>query len=229
MTAISLVKDQGKRILRWRRATWEEYTARRDRYQGSEFSRVKLFFYENSLLVDNTGWEGINHAIVRELFRFIFLLGFSQRSEKVTSMGGRLFEKDDKGAGSPDLVLYVGEDYPVWAEGESRKIDLGRWRVPDLVGEISDTTLTSDLDKKKRLYLMLGIAEYWVVDVSGRRAFLFCLDDSGRYEEVSTSKILVGATDDLFRQTMLKLKTMSNMQAANWFQQQLLAANTQTD
>jgi Uma2 family endonuclease len=47
--------------------------------------------------------------------------------------------------------------------GESRFIDLDRWRVPDLVAEVSDTTLASDLDEKKQLYVALGIPEYWVV------------------------------------------------------------------
>ena len=88
---------------------------------------------------------------------------------------------------------------------------------------------TSDLDKKKRMYAMLGIAEYWVIDVAGRRAFLFCLDDSGQYQEFSESKILVGATDGLFRQAMLNLKTMSNMQVANWFREQLSVARTSVE
>lgn len=98
--------------------------------------------------------------------------------------------------------------------------------MPDLVGEISDTTLASDLDQKKRMYAMLGIAEYWVIDVAGHRAFLFCLDDSGQYQEVSESKILVGAAGGLFRQAMPNLKTMSNMQVANWFREQLAVART---
>ncbi|MBP0031090.1 MAG: Uma2 family endonuclease [Roseofilum sp. Guam] len=37
----------------------------------------------------------------------------------------------------------------------------------DLVGEISDTTLSSDLDQKKHLYASFCIPEYWVIDVKG--------------------------------------------------------------
>lgn len=58
-----------------------------------------------------------------------------------------------KGAGSPDVVIDVGDDYSKWTEGETRKIDLNRWRLPDLVGEVSDTTLASDLDEKKAVCL----------------------------------------------------------------------------
>jgi Uma2 family endonuclease len=58
-------------------------------------------------------------------------------------------------AAAPDLVLYLGEDYPRREPGTSRRLDLERWRVPNLVGEISDTTLASDLDEKKALYAAL--------------------------------------------------------------------------
>jgi Uma2 family endonuclease len=71
-----------------------------------------------------------------------------------------LDEKPNTKAGTPDLVLYWGEDYPRWQPGESRRIDLNQWRVPNLVGEISDTTLATDLDEKKQLYADLEIPEY---------------------------------------------------------------------
>ena len=45
----------------------------------------------------------------------------------------------------------------------------------NLVGEISDPTLSTDLDEKKHLYAELGIPEYWVVDVQGKRVFCFHL------------------------------------------------------
>src|SRR5205085_776518 len=38
-----------------------------------------------------------------------------------------------------------------------------------LVVEVSDTTLGFDLTTKARLYARAGIAEYWVLDIPGRR------------------------------------------------------------
>ncbi len=63
------------------------------------------------------------------------------------------------GAGAPDKVLYIGGDFHQWQKGEPRRINLNQSRVPDLVGEIADTTLTSDLDEKKRLYAALQIPD----------------------------------------------------------------------
>ena len=42
-----------------------------------------------------------------------------------------------------------------------------------LVVEISDTTLQDDLDTKKTLYARAGVAEYWVLNVTNRRLFVF--------------------------------------------------------
>ncbi len=57
------------------------------------------------------------------------------------SLGGCLIEKPNKQAASPDLVLYIGGGSPRWQEGEPRRINLTQWRVPDLAGEVADTTV----------------------------------------------------------------------------------------
>jgi hypothetical protein len=89
-----------------------------------------------------------------------------------------LIEKPDTHACVPDLVLYKGENIPRWQPGEPRRIILNRHRLPDLVGEIADTTLSLDLDEQKQLYANLGIAEYWVIDVKGMRLFAFGLTEA---------------------------------------------------
>jgi Uma2 family endonuclease len=225
MTSLSPSRNRQNSLLNWQPASWDSYVRSRDQHENAATSRVKLFFYKDALLVDDMGWEGINHATVRELFGFIFLFYFSQYPQRpITSLGGCLFEKEGKGAGSPDLVVYAGDNYPQWQAGESRKIDLEKWRVPDLVGEVSDTTLALDLDQKKQLYAAMGIAEYWVVDVRGQQVFLFLLDQHGQYREASESALLSGVSGSLLERTLLKLETMTNMEAANWFQQQIAQA-----
>jgi len=53
-----------------------------------------------------------------------------------------------------------------------------------LVVEVSDTTLNFDLTTKAALYARAGIAEYWVLDVSGRRLIVHRHPRSGKYTEV---------------------------------------------
>ncbi len=117
-------------------------------------------------------------------------------------------------------MLYLGEDYPRWRPGDRRYINLDRNRVPNLVGEIADTTLASDLDEKKHLYADLGIPKYWVVDVRGRQVLAFILQEN-TYQESEISIALSGLPIELLEQTLDRLTEGKNGSAANWFSQQI--------
>jgi len=53
-----------------------------------------------------------------------------------------------------------------------------------LVIEVSDSTLSFDLRIKAALYARAGIAEYWVLDIAGRRMFVHRDPRGGRYTSV---------------------------------------------
>ncbi|MEG4801687.1 Uma2 family endonuclease [Microcoleus sp. ARI1-B5] len=206
-------------------ATWEDYLAYRD---AQNDDNIGLFFNGDRLLVIDMGKEGINHASINNLFTMLFAFWFSQTPGLIfTSLGGCLLEKPKKQAASPDLMLYLGSEYPTWQTGERRYINLEQWRVPDLVGEISDTTLTIDLDEKKYLYADLGIPEYWVIDVKGLRVFAFRLQSNGKYQECETSLALSGLPISLLNQTLERLNAETNGSAAIWFAQQIASLKTE--
>lgn len=128
-------------------------------------------------------------------------------------------EKSGKQAAAPDLVLYLGDNVPTWNKGEPRRIDLDKWPVPDLVGEVADTTLVSDLDEMKYLYAALGVPEYWVIDVKGRQVLAFQLQSNGKYQICETSAALAGLPIALLEQTLEQLAESTNITAAAWFMQ----------
>lgn len=203
----------------WKEATWDDYLNYRDTLEDQ---RIKLYYYQNKLLIQ-MGKEGINHTSINDLFTMILFIWFSQHPEiKMNSFGGVLLEKKEKRSAAPDLVVYLGEDYPKWKQGESRYINLDQWPVPNLVGEISDTTLSSDLDEKKHLYADLGIPEYWVIDVQAKRVFAFQLQDNGQYQEGDVSLVLRGLPIKLLVETLERLDQETNVNVANWFSQQVL-------
>ncbi|UFP93351.1 Uma2 family endonuclease [Gloeobacter morelensis] len=205
-------------LRRWHRAGWSDYVALRD---APIRERMKLAFDRGWLWVD-MGGEGINHAGVSDLFTMIFgFWAIQYPGQLFTSLGRCLLEKPETQACAPDLVLYVGENFPRWQPGEPRRVDLRRTRVPDLVGEISDTTLTSDLDEQKHLYAALGIPEYWVVDVQGGRVFAFELAENSQYRVCSTSRALAGLPIALLEQALQRLGEGTNTSAATWFTQQI--------
>ena len=208
----------------WEPATWDDYLRYRDD-PNSEI--VRLFFSDERIFVD-MGKEGINHASVARLFAMLFFIWFNRFSDQIVSdLGGCLIEKPNQVAASPDLVLYIGEGVPEWESGKTRYIDLNKWRVPDLVGEISDTTLASDLDEKKKIYADLGIPEYWVIDVLGKRVIAFRLQSNGIYQQIFQSVALPNLPVALLEETLERLNVGTNISAASWFNQQIANLNVE--
>lgn len=205
-------------ILQQRDATWQDYVNVRD---SLDIDWRKIAFHKGWLWVD-MGTEGPEHASFSDLMTAIFFIWvFLNPDVTLQSYGRCLIELPTTHACAPDLVLYKGENIPKWQPGEPRRIELNRHRLPDLVGEIADTTLSLDLDEQKQLYASLGIAEYWVIDVKGMRLFAFALTEKGVYEAIQVSQMLAGLPIALVEQTLERLATETNTAAANWLMQQL--------
>lgn len=205
-------------IPKWKPATWEDYLTY---CEDPNLDEVRVFFNQGYLFVD-MGNEGINHARFSRLFAMLFLSWFARQPEQIfDDLGGCVIEKPKTQGASPDLVLYIGEGSPQWQEGEPRRINLNEWRVPDLVGEVADTTLATDLDEKKQLYAALGIPEYWVIDIKGERVLAFRLQEDGKYKQITDSVALKGLPISLLEQTLAQMNQGTNGSAALWFAQQI--------
>lgn len=211
----SVIIDSPARISSWRNATWSEYLECVKNLGEQE----RIFFNLDTIWID-MGNEGINHSRFNELFTLILFVWFSRQTDvKFDLLGGCVMEKPQTQSAAPDKVLYVGGDSPRCKSGEPCRVNLDLWRVPDLVAEIADTTLATDLDEKKQLYLALGIPEYWVIDVKGRQVLAFGLVDR-KYEQCSESVALTGLPIELLEQTLEQMDN-ENGNAALWFAAQI--------
>ncbi|MFS8923412.1 Uma2 family endonuclease [Synechococcus sp. B60.1] len=205
-------------ILERHDATWQDYLTIGNH---PTLDWQKISFYQGWLWV-NMGKEGPEHASVSDFITIIFgFWAFLHPDVPLQSYGRCLIEYPETHACAPDLVLYKGENIPRYQAGEPRRIDLRFQRPPDLVGEIADTTLALDLDEQKQLYASLGIPEYWVIDVKGRRVFAFALAEDGRYRAIAQSQVLAGLPIALLEQALERLASQTNTAAANWLLQQL--------
>jgi len=214
----ALEKNQNFPYSQWHPATWEDYEKFRD---DPSPEHIQLFFYNYQLLVENRGWEGILHSEVCELLSAILVMWLMEHPEiKSKILGSCLMEKAGKQAAAPDISIYLGENLPQYQKGELRSINLDQQRSPDLVIEVADTTLDSDLDQKKHLYAELGIPEYWVIDATGGQVFVFILRDQ-EYRRTKNSKLILGFTEQLLSKVIEQMKIGSNISAASWFRQQL--------
>jgi Uma2 family endonuclease len=218
----NVVTIPSQKINSWRSASWAEYL---QRVENPHSESERIFFHQDTIWID-MGNEGINHARFNELFSLLLFVWFSRQDNvKFDLLGGCVLEKPSSQGAAPDKVLYIGGESPRWQTGEPRRVNLEQWRVPDLVAEISDTTLPVDLDEKKQLYLALGIPEYWVIDVRGRQVWAFRLVE-GKYQECSESEVLKGLPIDLLEQTLAQMDD-DNGNVALWFADQIKDLPTQ--
>ncbi len=218
MTALSTISTSWPVIIdRQPTATWEDYLQRIENPHGK---LERVFFDHGAMWIEDMGNEGINHARFNKLLTLIFGFWFAQQKNvQFDLLGGCVLEKPPHQGAAPDEVLYIGENSPQYQSGGSRRVDLTQWRVPDLVVEIDDTTLASDLDEKKQLYLTLAIPEYWVVDVKGKRVLAFRLV-ADKYQECMESVALAGLPIELLEQTLEQMD-QANGHAALWFATQI--------
>jgi Uma2 family endonuclease len=217
MASTTVTSTTQSALPQWIPATWDDFIAY---CEDPTLDEVRVFFDRGYLFVD-MGNEGINHARFIRLFAMLFLSWFARKPGVLfDDLGGCVLEKPKTQGASPDLVLYIGEGSPQWQEGEPRRVNLTQWRIPDLVGEVADTTLATDLDEKKQLYAALEIPEYWVIDIKGERVLAFRLQDNKKYQEIEYSLALEGLPISLLEQTLAQLHS-GNGNAALWFAQQI--------
>ena len=221
MAAIAQIqaRQSPSELPQWYVASWDDYV---EWVQTAKADHFRIFFNQGRLFID-MGWEGVDHARFRELLAMLFFAWFSRRmpGQAFDCLGGCILEKPKQRAASPDEVLYIGSDVPRWQSGESRRVNLRQWRVPDLVCEVGDTTLATDLDEKKQIYTALEIPEYWVIDVQAARVMAFRLSPEGLYQQQMQSGALKGLDMALVEQAFRRLATESNGTVAQWFAQQL--------
>ncbi len=77
----------------------------------------------------------------------------------------------------PDAIVFRQAGRGLQA-GEPQPGDL------DLVVEVADTTLRFDLGVKAALYARAAVAEYWVVDLNGRRLIVHRIPDAAGYRSI---------------------------------------------
>jgi Uma2 family endonuclease len=200
-----------------RQATWDNYL---QRVEDPQRELERVFFNCGVMWIEDMGNEGINHSRFNKLLTMILYSWFAEQGNvKFDLLGGCVLEKPPAQGAAPDEVLYIGENSPPSPAAGSRRVNLNQCRVPDLVVEISDTTLSTDLDRKKQLYLALEIPEYWVVNIRGKQVIAFRLID-GEYEECTESIALSGLPIQLLEQTIDQMDN-HNGNAALWFAAQI--------
>ncbi|TRU21890.1 MAG: Uma2 family endonuclease, partial [Microcystis aeruginosa Ma_SC_T_19800800_S464] len=93
--------------------------------------------------------------------------------------------------------------------------DLNQYPPPDLVIEISKSTLNDDLGNKRLLYEELGVSEYWSVKVDDPQIFAFEIIDRGS-TRIDTSKVLPNLKLSVLESALQQARTRDQSQVGRW-------------
>jgi Uma2 family endonuclease len=118
----------------------------------------------------------------------------------------------------PDVSYYLGEKANLIPNGTSI-IDLNQYSPPDLVIEISKSTLNDDLGNKRLLYEELGVSEYWSVSVDNPQIFAFEIIDRGS-QRIDISKVLPDLKISVLESALQQARTRDQSQVGRWLMSQ---------
>lgn len=94
-----------------------------------------------------------------------------------------------------------------------------RYPVPDLVIEVSKTSLLDDLGTKRTLYETMGISEYWVIDVQKAEILAYAIAAQGS-QRIRDSQALPGLTISLLEEALHRSRSNAQSQVGAWLLQQ---------
>ncbi|MEI6064066.1 MAG: Uma2 family endonuclease, partial [Pseudanabaena sp. ELA748] len=119
----------------------------------------------------------------------------------------------------PEASYYVGANADVIPWG-TRIIDLDQYPLPDLVIEISDTSLADDLGAKRLQYEDLGISEYWIVNVQTMQIFAFAHGHDGSIRRIRESVVLTGLKLEILEQALQRSRQENQSATTAWLMEQ---------
>jgi Uma2 family endonuclease len=152
----------------WIKASWEEYL---EAIKNFPENQGKSYYYNGYYRLEMTP-IGNDHASDYAILIFAVSLYATLKNLAFSAKDNCSFRKSGYREVQPDISYYFAEKANLISYGTSL-IDLNQYPPPDLVIEISKSTLNDDLGNKRLLYEELGVSEYWSVKVDDPQIFAF--------------------------------------------------------
>ena len=202
----------------WLSAPWQDFINIAD---APNSAKLKSYYYNGKMRFEpmSTGSDRSNdHALI------LFALSFFAASQRIpmTAKDGCSYRKTGSTEFQPDASYYIGDKADVIPWG-TRVIDLDRYPLPDLVIEISDTSLADDLGAKRLQYEDLRISEYWIVNVQIMQIFAFTITPDGSSRRIRESLVLSGLNLEILEQALQRSRQENQSATTAWLMEQFRA------
>lgn len=206
-----LITDQ------WISATWDEFV---QILENPQYAEARCYYDKNQIkqMRIETMPVGSEHALDNGIIYAVIFLYCTLKNLPHKGLLNASYVKTGFQGCQPDISYYIGE-IAALAPRSSSIVSLDESPVPNLVIEISSSTIGDDLGKKRLLYEQLGTSEYWVVDVQEVKIIALEMLENGGSRQITVSKLLGGlAIADL--ETALKLsREKSQSEVGAWILQ----------
>jgi Uma2 family endonuclease len=194
----------------WRKADWETYISAID---SPEHEKHQGYYYSGYMRIEDMP-TGADHSRYHVIITFAINLFCTIGGIAINGFDNCTYRKTGIRECQPDLSYYCEEKARLASIGTS-VINLDEQATPNLVIEISNTTLEDDLGAKRLLYEEMGIAEYWVVDVQNTLIYAFTMIDRGS-RRIDTSLVLPGLSIETITTALNLSKEQDQSQIGKW-------------
>jgi Uma2 family endonuclease len=194
----------------WIKGSWEEYLAAINNFPEN---KGKSYYYNGYYRLEMTP-IGNDHASDHAILIFAVSLYATLKNLTFNAKDNCSFRKSGYREVQLDISYYFAEKANLIPYGTSI-IDLNQYPPPDLVIEISKSTLNDDLGNKRLLYEELGVSEYWSVKVDEPQIFAFEIIDRGS-KRIDISKVLPNLKLAVLESALQQARTRDQSQVGRW-------------
>jgi len=194
----------------WIKASWEEYL---EAIKNLPENKGKSYYYNGYYRLEMTP-IGNDHASDHAILIFAVSLYATLKNLSFNAKDNCSFRRSGYREVQPDISYYFADEANLIPYGTSI-IDLNQYPPPDLVIEISKSTLNDDLGNKRLLYEELGVSEYWSVKVDDPQIFAFEIIDRGS-KRIDISKVLPNLKLAVLESALQQARTKDQSQVGRW-------------
>jgi Uma2 family endonuclease len=194
----------------WVKADWDKYI---EAIESPEHEQHQGYYYNGYMRIEDMP-TGADHSRYHLLIAFAINLFCTIGGIAINGLDNCSYRKTGIRECQPDLSYYCGERARLAPIGTSI-VNLDEQAIPDLVVEISNTTINDDLGAKRLLYEEMGISEYWIVDVQNSQIYAFEMVDRGS-KRIDTSLVLPNLSIAILTEALTRSKEFDQSQIGQW-------------
>lgn len=152
----------------WIKSDWDTFE---NIIESPDRKKNQGYYYNGYMRIEDMP-TGADHSRYHIIITFAINLFCTIGGVAINGLDNCSYRKTGIRECQPDLSYYCGERARLAPIGKS-VVNLDESAIPDLVIEISNTTINDDLGAKRLLYEEMGVTEYWIVDVQNTLIYAF--------------------------------------------------------